>query len=77
MKNEIFIVICKDTHCDEDVKVFLNAKKAIQYCRDFVPKHRVLVEEMLTESMLLSGWIFYGTYSEDNSVRVEKSTLIK
>ena len=74
---DIYIAICKDVHIDDDIKVFTDSEKAIQYCKNFVPKRCALEEQELTDSMIYDNWIYYATYNEENSVRVEKSKLIE
>jgi hypothetical protein len=72
---ELFVAICIDHHIDEIVRVFSTAEMAIEYCKEFVPDHRNLEVQKLSHSMIRDGWIFYATYGENDSVRVEKTVL--
>lgn len=69
---EIYIAICIDRHVDEDIKVFTDSEKAIEYAKDFVPEGYDILERELTEKMKQSGWIYLANYGvEGDHVRVE------
>ena len=71
----LFISICCDHHIDEVVRVFSTPEKAVEYCKEFALDEKP-EEQELTQLMIRKGWIYFATYGEGNSVRVEKSTLI-
>lgn len=70
---KVTIVLHEDHHADPAVYVFAEAKTAIEFadkrlteCDRFKDARREL-----TPSMQKAGWMFYGSYGEDNSIRVE------
>ena len=71
---KIYVAICCDRHNDEDVEVFTDPKKAIEYARCFVGYD--ILEQELTEDMKAAGWIYLANYGvEGDSVRVEQNLL--
>lgn len=73
---EIYIAICIDRHIDEDVKVFTEPEKAIEYAKEFVPERYEIREQELTEEMKQSSWIYLAHYGvEGDHVRVEVGQL--
>lgn len=72
---DIYIAVCIDHHCDDDIKVFTNKDKAIDYCEVFLSDKRKVYSD-LTQPMIDAGWVFYAGYGyEGDSVRVEKGVL--
>lgn len=68
------IVLHNDRHADPEVSVFAttelaiaDAKRRAQECNRFGD-----LEESLTEPMRRSGWLYFATYGESNSIRVEE-----
>ena len=74
---DLYIAICLNRHIDEYVRVFSSIDKAIQCCKEFMSNEDDVKEQELTKDMIDDGWIYYATYGESDSVRVEKRNLDK
>lgn len=74
---EIFIAICCDHHIDVVVRVFSTQQAAIDFCKKFARSAIIeeLNEQVLTQGMVRDGLVYYATYTSEDHVRVEKSTL--
>ncbi|HEY7236553.1 MAG TPA: hypothetical protein VH539_20500 [Gemmatimonadaceae bacterium] len=69
----VAIILHSDRHVDPEVVVFASrddaiaeARRRAQECNRFGD-----MREQLTASMQRSGWIYFATYGESNSIRVE------
>jgi hypothetical protein len=77
---DIYVLICEDRHIDVFVRVFSNLDVAIAYAEDFMKNNARYPEDIqlknLTYGMRNDGWVYYATYSPEDSVRIEKSKII-
>ena len=77
---EIYIVIWKDRHCDDDAIPFSTEEKAISFAKAKAREYDRFndLAEILTEPMKSDGWLYYGSYScEGDCLYVVKRTIDK
>lgn len=74
---DVFKVLCQDRHTDPEMEVFEKQEDAIAHARKFAQENSRdgTFEEEMTETIARAGWVFYASYGEDNSVRVEKGRV--
>lgn len=75
--NQVTIVLHDDRHADPEVHVFAEQAAAIDFAKERLLEYDRHGDRRtgLTEPMKRSGWLFYGTYRESNSIRVEAKVV--
>ena len=74
---DVFKVLCQDRHIDPEMEVFEKQEDAIAHARKFAQENSCdgTFEEEMTETIARAGWVFYASYGDGNSVRVEKGCV--
>jgi hypothetical protein len=72
--SDLFILIQEDSHADVDATVYRRKDAAVDAARGILFDCGGKVED-LNPAMLKQGWVFYGTYGEDEMVRVVRTQL--
>lgn len=77
----VYALLHNDRHADPEVAVFRTREAAMEeaHRRLFDPetcnRFGDAKSNELNSSMKADGWIFYGTYGESDSIRVEEKVL--
>lgn len=80
MNQTIWIGLWLDHHSDPGVKPFASEEGAIAWAREngqqYCNRFGDFQEQVMTPSMQKQGWVFYGTYGDGDSIRVERKELL-
>lgn len=73
---DVFMALGEDRHTDPEMLVFERQEDAVSWAVNFAQENSrdgQFTLETLTAPMVRAGWVYYATYGEGNSVRVQKS----